>query len=67
MYLNIILTILVIVLITMCLGIFFWWRKHGRKMFELMEKMKTFTEIPKINPSDFPIDPGFLLKNFFKK
>lgn len=67
MYLNIILTILVIVLITMSLGVFFWWKKYGRRTFELIEKIGPLTNIPKINPNDFPIDPSFLLKNFFKK
>jgi hypothetical protein len=56
MYLNIILTILVLVLILISSGVYFWWKKYGKKMFELMDIIKK----PKVNPSMFT-DIGDLL------
>jgi len=52
MYLNIILTILVLVLITISSGVYFWWKKYGKKIFKLMDVMKNM-EKPKMDTSMF--------------
>jgi len=46
MYLNIILTILVLVLISIITIVVFWWRKFGKELFNTMMNMN------KILPSD---------------
>jgi len=50
MYLNIILTILVVVLITMTYMVNRWWKKYGLKMFDSMEQLK------KISPKNMNTD-----------
>lgn len=42
MYLNVILTILVIVQIVVCGCVIYWWKKYGKTLF------KTFTELKNI-------------------
>jgi hypothetical protein len=45
MFLNIILTLLVIVLLTITIMLYIWWKKFGKKMFDSMSNMKNL--IPK--------------------
>jgi len=45
MFLNIILTLLVIVLLTITIMLYIWWKKFGKKMFDSMSNMKDL--IPK--------------------
>jgi hypothetical protein len=40
MYLNIILTILVIVMITISIGTYIWWKNYGKKLFGLIDNLK---------------------------
>jgi len=40
MFLNIILTLLVIVLLTITIMLYIWWKKFGKKMFDSMSNMK---------------------------
>ena len=61
MYLNIILTFLVLILILISCGVYFWWRKYGKKLFELMDNMKNITN-NKMNPNMFK-NMGDLLSN----
>jgi hypothetical protein len=51
MYLNIILTILVVVLITISTGIYFWWKKYGKKIFGLFEDFKKFNTGRNLDPN----------------
>jgi hypothetical protein len=53
MYLNVILTILIIVQIAICGCIIYWWKKYGKTLF------KTFTELKNLpmggmNPGQMP-------------
>jgi len=62
MYLNVILTIFVIVQIITMVLIYKWWKKYGRTLF------KTFTQIKGMspggfNPSKMP-DMGQMMKQF---
>jgi len=55
MYLNIILTILVLILLTIFLSMYLWWRRFGKKMFDSMSSMNKI--LPKdtnkmFNPND---------------
>jgi hypothetical protein len=61
MYLNIILTFLVLILILISGGVYFWWRNYGKKLFELMDNMKNITN-NKMNPNMFK-NMGDLLSN----
>ncbi len=45
MFLNIILTLLVVVLLTITIMLYIWWKKFGKKMFDSMSNIKTL--IPK--------------------
>ena len=45
MFLNIILTLLVIVLLTITIMLYIWWKKFGKKMFDSISNMKNL--IPK--------------------
>jgi len=45
MFLNIILTLLVIVLLTITIMLYLWWKKFGKKMFDSMSNMNNL--IPK--------------------
>jgi len=45
MFLNIILTLLVIVLLTITIMLYIWWKKFGKKLFDSMSNMKNL--IPK--------------------
>jgi hypothetical protein len=40
MFLNIILTLLVVVLLTITIMLYIWWKKFGKKMFDSMSNMK---------------------------
>jgi uncharacterized protein (UPF0333 family) len=53
MFLNIILTLLVIVLLSITLMIYFWWKKFGKQMFNSISNMKNM----------FPKDGGKLPNN----
>ena len=47
MFLNIILTILTVVLITITVLLTIWWRKYGKKAFETLSSVKSLTsQIP---------------------
>jgi len=50
MFLNIILTILVIVLITITVLLVIWWRKFGKNIFEIITKIKSVGK---------PVNPNF--------
>ena len=41
MFLNVILTILVITLISVVTMLILWWKKYGKKVFESVNSMKT--------------------------
>jgi hypothetical protein len=45
MFLNIILTLLVVALLTITIMLYIWWKKFGKKMFDTMSNMKNL--IPK--------------------
>ena len=45
MFLNIILTLLVVVLLTITIMLYIWWKKFGKKLFDSMSNMKNL--IPK--------------------
>jgi len=54
MFLNVILTLLVIVLIVIFVSLRFWWKKFGVKLFDMMDQMKSMSnQIPKSNPKEF--------------
>lgn len=40
MFLNIILTLLVVVLLTITIMLYIWWKKFGKKLFDSMSNMK---------------------------
>ena len=42
MFLNIILTLLVVVILTITIMLYIWWKKFGKKMFDSMSNMKNF-------------------------
>lgn len=44
MFLNIILTILTVVLITITVLLTIWWRKYGKDLFSSISKMKGLTQ-----------------------
>jgi hypothetical protein len=47
MFLNIILTVLTIVLISITVLLSIWWRKYGKKLFETLSSVKNLTsQIP---------------------
>jgi len=47
MFLNIILTVLTIVLISITVLLNIWWRKYGKKLFETLSSVKSLTsQIP---------------------
>jgi hypothetical protein len=53
MFLNIILTLLVVVLLTITIMLYIWWKKFGKKMFDSISNMKNL----------FPKDGGQLPNN----
>jgi len=63
MFLNVILTILVIVLIVISTGVYLWWKRYGSNLFKMMNTFKQgtpkMTDMPKM--SDMPNMPN--LKN----
>jgi hypothetical protein len=49
MFLNVILTILVIVLIVISTGVYLWWKRYGSNLFKMMDTFKQgIPNIPKI-------------------
>lgn len=53
MFLNVILTILVIVLIVISTGVYLWWKKYGSNLFKMMNTFKQgVPNIPKM--TDMP-------------
>lgn len=50
MFLEILLTTLIICMVTITTLGYLWWRKYGRKLFGLMESAKSMKKI--FNPSD---------------
>lgn len=46
MFLNIILTLLTIVLITITVLVYIWWKKYGKQLFDTMNQMKSMTNNP---------------------
>jgi hypothetical protein len=40
MFLNVILTILVIVLIIISTGVYLWWKRYGSNLFKMMDTFK---------------------------
>lgn len=66
MFLNVILTILVIVLIVISTGVYLWWKRYGSNLFKMMDtfkqgipNMSKMSDMPKM--SDIPNMPN--LKN----
>jgi hypothetical protein len=53
MYLNVILTIFVIVQVVTIILIYKWWKKYGRTLF------KTFTDMKKVFSPQIPNSVGF--------
>lgn len=51
MFLEIVLTILVIVLVLISVGIYFWWKNYGKKLFEMIEKIQTIGTPKKMDMS----------------
>lgn len=68
MLLIVVLIVFTLVLSVMSIGLFIWWRKYGKEMYNMIKKMNN---TPK-NQS-FPFDTDFLsqnldiLKNFLNK
>lgn len=52
MYLNVILTVLVIVLITMIFMVNRWWKKYGLTMFKTMDQLKGMNQNNFKSPND---------------
>lgn len=49
MFLNVILTILVIVLIVISTGVYLWWKRYGSNLFKMMNTFKQgVPDIPKM-------------------
>lgn len=52
MFLNVILTILVIVLIVISTGVYLWWKRYGSNLFKMMDTFKqgmsNIPDIPKM-------------------
>ena len=49
MFLNVILTILVIVLIVISTGVYLWWKRYGSNLFKMMDTFKQgIPNIPKM-------------------
>jgi hypothetical protein len=52
MFLNVILTILVIVLIVISTGVYLWWKRYGSNLFKMMgtfkQGMSNIPDIPKM-------------------
>ena len=63
MYLNIILTILVLVLLSISILATIWWKKYGKKIFDTMLNMDKM--IPK-NNNLFESDLGGIFKDLNK-
>lgn len=51
MFLEIVLTILVIVLGLISVGIYFWWKNYGKKLFDMIEKIQTIGTPKKMDMS----------------
>lgn len=51
MFLEIVLTILVIVLVLISVGIYFWWKNYGKKLFGMIEKIQTIGPPKKMDMS----------------
>jgi hypothetical protein len=51
MFLEIVLTILVIVLVLISVGLYFWWKNYGKKLFEMIEKIQTISTPKKMDMS----------------
>jgi uncharacterized protein (UPF0333 family) len=51
MFLEIVLTILVIVLVLISVGIYFWWKNYGKKLFDMIEKIQTIGTPKKMDMS----------------
>jgi len=50
MFLNIILTLLVIILIVITVLLTIWWRKHGKKLFDMITGFKSLKNgVPNLN------------------
>jgi hypothetical protein len=49
MYLNIILTILVVTLLTILVSVIVWWKKYGKELFSLLINIKNMNQGNKIN------------------
>lgn len=63
MYLNVILTILVLVLITICTLTVLWWKKYGKELFSLIINMKNMKENVSSSNTMLP-DLNSLLSDF---
>jgi hypothetical protein len=53
MYLNVILTIFIIVQIAVCGCIIYWWKKYGKKLFKTFTELKN-TPIGGMKPGQMP-------------
>lgn len=65
MFLNVILALLVILLTIISIGVYFWWKNYGKKMFDMIENLKSLQK--PINtgktPSNINIDEMFKQMN----
>jgi hypothetical protein len=75
MLLTVVLIIFTVVLITIGVGIVFWWRKFGRSFFEMSKNLSKMNQNMLKNPKmgnlgDFPKDFDQhmkIIQDFFKK
>jgi hypothetical protein len=54
MYLNVILTIFIIVQIAVCGCIIYWWKKYGKTLFKTFTELKNVMPMGGMNPSKLP-------------
>ena len=53
MYLNVILTIFIIVQVAICGCIIYWWKKYGKTVFKTFTELKN-SPLGSINPGQMP-------------
>ena len=54
MYLNVILTIFIIVQIAICGCIIYWWKKYGKTLFKTFTELKNTIPMGGMNPGQIP-------------
>ena len=64
MFLNIILTLLVLTLVTITIMLYIWWKKYGKPMFENLMSMRN--SLPKMGKSNMAMDLTQLMSELNK-